>query len=81
MPGVEEEGAQVRRGQCLGMKPTEQTRMLLTKYYAGGFRYGGSTVIVVLPKGETVMDEDLVKNSVEEDCETLVQVGWRVGGK
>jgi phosphatidylserine decarboxylase len=36
---------------------------------------------VILPKGETVMDEDLVKNSVEEDCETLVRVGWRVGGR
>lgn len=36
---------------------------------------------MVLPKGETVMDEDLAKNSVEEDCETLVQVGWRVGGR
>jgi len=60
---MEEEGAQVRRGQCVG-----------------GFRYGGSTVIVVLPKGETTLDADLVKNSVEQDCETLVQVGWRVGG-
>lgn len=56
-------------------------RVLLTQYHTGGFRYGGSTVIVVLPKGETVMDEDLVKNSVKEDCETLVQVGWRVGGR
>jgi phosphatidylserine decarboxylase len=34
MPGLEEEGAQIRRGQCIG-----------------GFKYGGSTVIVVLPKG------------------------------
>ena len=27
------------------------------------------------------MDEDLVHNSCELDCETLMQVGWRVGGK
>ncbi|KAK5137095.1 hypothetical protein LTR08_001104 [Meristemomyces frigidus] len=45
----------------------------------GAFYYGGSTVIVVYPKGEVVMDEDLVKNSCEQRCETVVKVGWRVG--
>lgn len=45
----------------------------------GAFYYGGSTVIVLYPKGEVVMDEDLVKNSCEQKCETLVKVGWRVG--
>jgi phosphatidylserine decarboxylase len=29
----------------------------------GAFRYGGSTVIVLFPRGEVVLDEDLVKNS------------------
>jgi phosphatidylserine decarboxylase len=44
------------------------------------FYYGGSTVIVVYPKGETELDEDLVKNSTEEErCETLMRVGWRCG--
>ena len=61
-PEVEQEGAQIRRGQCLG-----------------GFKYGGSTVIVVYPPGEVQLDEDLVANSTEQNCETLVQVGWRVG--
>lgn len=60
-PGIQE-GAEVRRGQCLG-----------------AFYYGGSTVIVLYPPGEVVLDEDLVKNSTEQNCETLVKVGWRVG--
>ena len=45
----------------------------------GAFLYGGSTVIVVYPKDEVVLDEDLVRNSCEDQCETLVKVGWRVG--
>lgn len=45
----------------------------------GAFYYGGSTVIVVYPKGEVQLDEDLVKNSTEEKCETLMKVGWRTG--
>lgn len=57
-----EEGAQIRRGQCLG-----------------AFYYGGSTVIVVYPPGEVTLDDDLVRNSTEEKCETLVKVGWRTG--
>ncbi|MCJ1309685.1 hypothetical protein MMC25_003345 [Agyrium rufum] len=62
--GVGQEGAEVRRGQCLG-----------------AFYYGGSTVIVLYPRGEVVMDEDLVKNSTEQECETYMQVGWRTGVK
>jgi len=45
----------------------------------GGFYYGGSTVINVYTKGEITLDDDLVKNSTEQECETLVRVGWRVG--
>jgi phosphatidylserine decarboxylase len=45
----------------------------------GAFLYGGSTVIVLYPKGEVKMDEDLVRNSTEKVYETLVKVGWRVG--
>jgi len=45
----------------------------------GAFYYGGSTIIVVYPKGEVVLDQDLVRNSTENGCETLVKVGWRVG--
>lgn len=47
----------------------------------GAFYYGGSTVIVLYPPGEIRMDEDLVKNSTQESCETLMKVGWRVGAK
>ncbi|TKA65532.1 hypothetical protein B0A55_10779 [Friedmanniomyces simplex] len=45
----------------------------------GAFYYGGSTVIVLFPKGEVVLDQDLVKNSCEERCETLMRVGGRLG--
>ena len=45
----------------------------------GAFLYGGSTVIVLYPPGEVNLDRDLVKNSTEQQCETLVKVGWRVG--
>lgn len=45
----------------------------------GAFYYGGSTVIVLYPRGEIVLDEDLVRNSTEAGCETLVKVGWRIG--
>lgn len=62
--GVDQIGAEVRRGQCLG-----------------AFYYGGSTVIVLYPQGEVQLDEDLVRNSTEQSCETLMKVGWRVGIK
>jgi phosphatidylserine decarboxylase len=45
----------------------------------GAFYYGGSTIIVLYPPGEVTLDADLVKNSVEQNCETVVKVGWRVG--
>ena len=45
----------------------------------GAFQYGGSTVIVLCPKGQVVPDKDLVENSTQQRCETLVQVGWRIG--
>ena len=62
--GVDQVGATVRRGQCLG-----------------AFAYGGSTVIVLYPIGEIKIDEDLLRNSAEENCETMMRVGWRVGMK
>jgi len=45
----------------------------------GCFQYGGSTVINLYQEGDVKLDEDLVKNSCDEVCETLVKVGWRVG--
>lgn len=62
--GVDQAGALIRRGQCLG-----------------AFYYGGSTVIVLYPKGEIKLDEDLVENSTAKNCETMMKVGWRVGAK
>lgn len=47
----------------------------------GAFYYGGSTVIVLYPPGEVVLDEDLVKNSTEKGMETYVKVGWSTGRK
>jgi len=47
----------------------------------GAFYYGGSTVIVLYPKGEITIDEDIVKNSSDEKCETLVKTGWRIGSR
>jgi phosphatidylserine decarboxylase len=45
----------------------------------GCFQYGGSTVINLYQEGDVKLDEDLVKNSCDNVCETLVRVGWRVG--
>ena len=45
----------------------------------GYFQYGGSTVITLYPRGEVELDEDLVQNSTEQNCETVVKVGWKVG--
>lgn len=45
----------------------------------GAFYYGGSTVITVFPKDEIVFDDDLVRNSTDKTCETLMKVGWRMG--
>ena len=45
----------------------------------GAFYYGGSTVIVLYPPGEHVIDEDLAKNSTELNMETYVKVGWSTG--
>ena len=46
----------------------------------GAFYYGGSTVVILYPQGAAVLDEDLVRNSTDEQpCETLVKVGERIG--
>ncbi|KAK7986903.1 phosphatidylserine decarboxylase-domain-containing protein [Apiospora saccharicola] len=60
--GLEQPGAQMRRGQCVGK-----------------FQYGGSTVVTLHPRGDLELDQDLVRNSTEQNCETLVRVGWRIG--
>ena len=44
----------------------------------GYFKFGGSTVILVLPAGKVVFDGDLVKNS-SEGLETRVRFGERIG--
>lgn len=46
----------------------------------GAFYYGGSTVVVLYPRGTAVFDDDLVRYSTgEQPCETLVRVGEKVG--
>jgi phosphatidylserine decarboxylase len=47
----------------------------------GAFYYGGSTVIVLFPKDHVVWDDDLLRHSTQDTCETLMRVGWRMGGK
>jgi len=44
----------------------------------GYFAYGGSTVVVVFPKGLMKFDEDLVANS-KKKLETLMKVGNSIG--
>lgn len=46
----------------------------------GRFEFGGSTVIVCLPKGAAVMDGDLLRNTAE-DVETVVKLGMKIGVK
>jgi phosphatidylserine decarboxylase len=45
----------------------------------GSFQYGGSTVIMLCPKSEMMHDVDLLRNSMEHECETYVKVGWSIG--
>ena len=45
----------------------------------GAFQYGGSTVIVLIPRGDFIPDADLVDNSMGHRCETLVKMGWKIG--
>ncbi|KAK3700676.1 hypothetical protein LTR37_015865 [Vermiconidia calcicola] len=45
----------------------------------GAFYYGGSTIISLHGENEMKLDDDLVKNSTQQKCETYVKVGWRVG--
>lgn len=47
----------------------------------GAFLYGGSTVVVLYPKEEVILDDDLVRNSTEQACETMMRVGWSTGSK
>ena len=44
----------------------------------GYFKFGGSTIILIIPKGKIQFDSDLTKNS-NEGIETLVKVGMSVG--
>ena len=63
--GCDKPGSRIQKGQCLG-----------------SFYYGGSTVLVLYPRGEVSLDKDLVARSTDSSgpCETLMRVGWHVGG-
>ena len=43
----------------------------------GYFRFGGSTVVMVVEAGKVTFDDDLVK-STEQGIETLVRMGTRI---
>ncbi len=44
----------------------------------GYFKFGGSTIVLVLPEGTLRLDDDLVANT-RADYETLVKAGQRIG--
>jgi phosphatidylserine decarboxylase len=44
----------------------------------GFFRFGGSTVVVLLPRGSVVIDEDLISASAR-GLETFVKMGTSIG--
>lgn len=44
----------------------------------GYFKFGGSTIIIIIPHNNFMFDSDLVKNSSER-IETLVKVGMSIG--
>ncbi len=46
----------------------------------GHFEFGGSTVILLIKKDAVIIDDDIIKNS-EEDFETLVKMGEKIGTK
>ena len=46
----------------------------------GFFKFGGSTVILILRAGAAVFDADLLENS-RRDLETLIRCGTRIGAK
>jgi phosphatidylserine decarboxylase len=46
----------------------------------GMFEFGGSTIVLLVKKDKVVMDKDIIVNS-NEDVETLVKYGRRIGKK
>ena len=46
----------------------------------GYFQFGGSTVVLLLEKGRTLVDEDILRNS-REGHETIVKMGEKIGQK
>ena len=54
------------------------SRQVLRGEEKGRFEFGGSTVVVLLPKDAAVMDEDILRNTAE-GVETVVQLGQKIG--
>ncbi len=46
----------------------------------GHFEFGGSTIVLLVKKENVLIDEDIIKNS-NEDVETLVECGMKIGNK
>ncbi|KAF7308810.1 hypothetical protein MKEN_01080600 [Mycena kentingensis (nom. inval.)] len=72
-----EKGKSVKKGDELGVCYSSTWRMS-TPTRTSYFAYGGSTVIVLFPKGLVEFDADLLANSMVP-VETLVKVGSSLG--
>ena len=46
----------------------------------GMFEFGGSTIVLLVKKDKVIVDEDILKNT-QEDVETLVECGMKIGKK
>ena len=46
----------------------------------GYFEFGGSTVVILLKENQAIIDEDIVKNTIN-DKETVVKLGESIGKK
>ncbi|EKM53521.1 uncharacterized protein PHACADRAFT_259940 [Phanerochaete carnosa HHB-10118-sp] len=65
-------------GSIVWTKGSKQGETVKRGEELGYFAYGGSTVVVLFPKGLMEFDSDLVANS-EKPIETLMKVGYSVG--
>ncbi|KAK1222118.1 hypothetical protein PQX77_015042 [Marasmius sp. AFHP31] len=65
-------------GSVLWTKGAEKGSIVRRGEELGYFAYGGSTIVVLFPKGGIDFDEDLLNNS-NKSLETLVKVGDSIG--
>ncbi|CCD24518.1 phosphatidylserine decarboxylase 2 NDAI_0D02040 [Naumovozyma dairenensis CBS 421] len=56
----------------------EESETVVRGQELGYFKFGGSTIVIVIPSQKVILDSDLLKNS-SEGIETLVKVGMSIG--